>query len=232
MRLAVMQPYFFPYLGYFALAAAVDRFIFLDDVHYTPQGWINRNRWWVAGAPAYFTVPVNGAGEHTPIDGVHVQSRGPWRRKLTLTLAQAYAKAPQLDRARALLCEVLDAGDEGIAGLAKRSVRATCRELGLSPHFIDSSRGYGNAHLRGEDRVLDLCRREGASEYVNLPGGVALYAPARFAAIGVRLRFVAPWRQAWARGGLPLDPSLSVLDALAFHPAPAVRAWIDAAVAP
>ncbi len=227
MRLAIMQPYFFPYLGYFLLAASVDRFVFLDDAQFIKQGWVNRNRWWVGGKPDYFTVPVTGVGERTPIDEVGVVTAGPWRRKLVMSLEQHYARAPQRPEAVALLREVADAEATGIAEMAKRSVRVTCARLGITPAFVDSSRGYGNGDLRGEARVLDICRREGATEYVNLPGGVSLYDPARFAAIGVGLRFVRPWKRAWTRGGLPEDASLSVLDALAFHPAPAVRALID-----
>lgn len=231
MRLAIMQPYLFPYLGYFALAAAVDRFVFLDDAQFIKQGWINRNRWWVSGGIDYFTVPVTGVGEHTPIDEVRVHPRGPWRRKLAISFEQSYARAPCRPAAASLLREVLDAGDEGIAALARRSVQATCRVLGIAPRFIDSSRSYGNGQLRGEARVLDICHREGATEYLNLPGGRALYDPARFAAIGVQLRFIRPWRRAWTRGGLPEDSSLSVLDALAFHPPEVIRALIEEEVA-
>lgn len=227
MRVAVMQPYLFPYLGYFALAASVDCFVFLDDAQYIRQGWINRNRWWVAGAPEYFTVPVESPEEHSRIDEVRVHPRGPWRRKLAMTFAQSYARAPQADSAMALLRGALDAGDEHIAALAKRSVRLVSDALGIAPRFVDSSRGYGNAHLRGEARVIDICRREGATEYVNLPGGVALYHPGNFSAAGIRLRFLAPWRRAWARGAAHDDPTLSVLDALAFHPASVVREMIE-----
>lgn len=230
MRLAIMQPYLFPYLGYFALAAAVDRFVFLDDVQYIKQGWINRNRWWVDGSPRYFTVPVEGVGAHTPIDGVQAQRSGPWRRKLAATFAQAYARAPALDAAQALLADVL-ATDGDIGAMAKRSVVSVCDRLGLATEFVPSSRCYENGDLRGEARVLDICRREGATEYVNLPGGATLYDPARFGAIGVRLRFVSAWRRPWPRDGAPEDPTLSVLDALAFHPPAVVRSLIDEEIA-
>lgn len=227
MRLAIMQPYLFPYLGYYALVGQVDRFVFLDDVRYIKQGWINRNRWMVGLEPQYFTVPAQGIGEFSRINEVSVPKDTTWRRKLLATLKQSYSQAPRTAEVLRLFRDVLEGDSDAISGMAKRSVVAVAQSMGMQASFVMSSTIYENDALAGEDRVLDICRREGATEYVNLPGGLALYDPARFAAHGVALRFVAPWVRAYPRGaGAPM-PHLSVLDALMFNEPQILRTLID-----
>ena len=73
MKLAIMQPYLFPYLGYFQLIAAVDKFVFYDDVNFIKNGWINRNRLLISGKVNYITIPLSGASSFLKINQVLVQ---------------------------------------------------------------------------------------------------------------------------------------------------------------
>jgi hypothetical protein len=216
MKLALMQPYFFPYLGYFQLVHAVDRFVFYDDVNYIKSGWINRNRYLQGTEPRYFTVPTEGASSFVPINAVGIDARNPgWKRKLTETLRVAYKDAPNADDGMRLLHDVLDAPVAGIAEMARLSVERTLDYLGVKREIVPSSSKYGNAELKGPARVVDICRREGATTYVNAPGGKDLYQPGDFAAVGCELAFLAPQLPAYDQGnGEAFVPGLSVLDAI------------------
>jgi hypothetical protein len=211
-----MQPYLFPYLGYFQLLSAVDRFVLYDDVAFIKNGWVNRNRVLVGGEVQYLTVPVRAAMgvaiRETPVDASNLNVR-----KLRAKLEHGYRKAPHRDEGLALFDEVMAvAPDATIADLARHSVKAVARLLDIKTRFVDSSTVYGNAALKGADRVLDVCRREGATEYCNAPGGRGLYDPATFAKAGIALRFLQPDLTPYAQPeAAAFVPGLSILDVLA-----------------
>ena len=215
MRLAIMQPYLFPYLGYFQLLAHADRFVLYDDVAYSKNGWVNRNRILLDGQVHYLTVPVR-AGLGTPIRETPVDDRPGLVRKLRAKLAAGYAKAPHRDAGLALFDEALpelDGAPRSIGDVARRSVLAAARLLRLPAAIVPSSTVYGNGGLRSVERVLDICRREGATEYCNAPGGRALYDPAVFAKAGLRLTFLQPGLPPYPqRGVAEFVPGLSILD--------------------
>src|SRR5688572_18113469 len=94
MKLAIMQPYFFPYLGYFQLIYASDKFVFYDDVNYIKSGWINRNRLLLNGEAKYFTVPLSGASSYSKISRVGINQQNPkWRSNMIDTFRMAYRHA-------------------------------------------------------------------------------------------------------------------------------------------
>lgn len=217
MKLAIMQPYLFPYLGYFQLVRRVDRFVFYDDVNYINRGWVNRNRLSISGRTAWFTFPLSGASQHQKINEVQIQPDGAWRRKLLASVRHSYAKAPYFEQAYVLLADMVESPEPSLSIIARESVVTVARYLGLDTEFVCSTGRYGNEALRGPERVLDICRREGATEYHNLPGGTAMYSPEPFAAAGVALRFVQPELPAYRQSRLPFQPGLSILDVLMFN---------------
>ena len=229
MKLAIMQPYFFPYLGYFQLIQAVDKFVFYDDVNYMKSGWVNRNRYLHEGAPRYFTVPTDGASSFVRINAVGVNTRNlSWRRKLLETMRAAYRNAPFLDEGLRLFRQALDEPAGNIGEMARHSVELTLDYLGVKRDLVKSSSVYGNADLRGPDRVLDICGRENASAYVNAPGGRSLYGEGDFAARGCELLFLAPQFPEYDQGAKPFVPGLSVLDMVMRCPPDSVRGMLQA----
>lgn len=226
MKLAIMQPYFFPYIGYFQLIAAVDKFVFYDDVNFIKNGWINRNRLILAGATRYITVPLVGASPFLKINEISAQSGDGWRRKLVESLRHSYSKAPYFADVNALFQEVVLANHDKIGEIAKASVMVICRYLGLATEFVPSSAIYGNASLGGALRVLDICAKEGASEYVNPPGGRALYNEQEFSERGLNLYFVQPRLDPYPQSTDQFQPGLSIIDILMFNSREQVRAMI------
>ena len=216
-RVAIMQPYLFPYAGYFQLVAAVDRFVFYDDVHYIKGGWINRNRLFLSKQVSWFTFPLCEASANRKINQAHVQPNHTWKRKLLASVTQAYGRAPFFEPAFALLAEIVTSGETSLSALARQSVVSVARYLDLGTEFVVSTGRYGNETLRGAERVLDICRQEGADEYHNLPGGTALYSAEAFSAAGVELRFIEPALAEYDQFDKPFKPGLSILDVLMFN---------------
>ncbi|RQS73476.1 hypothetical protein DID96_08140 [Burkholderia sp. Bp8963] len=231
MKLAIMQPYLFPYVGYFQLAAAVDKFVFYDDVAFIKNGWINRNRILLGGHAHYLTVPLAGASSSRRIDEVQIQPRERWQPKLRELLRHAYAKAPHYVAVTELVEGILSLETDSIARLAAHGITETCRYIGIAPAFVATSTQYRNDSLKGQARVLDICAREQARTYVNLPGGRALYDRASFAAADIDLAFVEPELRPYPQYGAPFVPGLSILDLLMFNRVDAVRAMLLAGVA-
>lgn len=222
-----MQPYLFPYLGYFALVAAVDCFVFYDDVAFIRNGWINRNRWLLDGRVVYFTAPLRDASSFRPIRDIQVADERPWRRKMLASLRQHYGGARHYDEVSRLVQGVVASSETAIAALAKASVRACARYLGLATEFVDSSARYRNAQLRGAQRVLDICRREGATHYANLPAGRALYDAQDFRGQGIGLRFIDPPLLEYRQAAPGFVADLSIIDVLMHNDVERVRAALD-----
>lgn len=216
-RLAVMQPYLFPYIGYFQLIAAVDRFIFYDDVNFLKGGWINRNRLFLSGQVSWFTLHLQGASPHSKINEVYVQPNGTWRRKLLASVRQSYGRAPCFESAYALLEKIVLSGERSLSSLSRESVMAVADYLGLDTEFAVSTGRYNNENLRASARILDICRQEQALEYHNLPGGMELYSAEELALAGVDLHFVQPKLLEYPQLAAPFKPGLSILDVLMFN---------------
>lgn len=216
-KLAVMQPYLFPYVGYFQLVSAVDRLVFLDDVNYINRGWINRNRLLLSGQVRWFTVPVSGASQNSRINELHVQPGGSWRRKLLASVKQSYGKAPFFEQGYALLSSIILSEETSLSAIARGSVIAVARHLGLTTRFVTSTGRYLNEELRATERLIDICRQEGASQYFNLPGGMALYSAEDFSKAGVELHFLRPSLIEYPQFQRPFQPGLSILDVLMFN---------------
>lgn len=212
-----MQPYFFPYAGYFQLADAVDRFVFYDDVNFIKGGWINRNRLIISGKVAWFTVPLANASPNKRINEISVQPGRVWKKKILESVKQSYSKAPNFKEIYEIFEAVVMRDNDSLASIAEDSVVAIARYLGLNTEFVVSTCRYANAHLQGVSRVLDICVQEGALEYHNLPGGIDLYSKPDFEAEGIELTFVQPLLTEYSHNSTPFKPGLSIIDLLMFN---------------
>lgn len=229
MKLAIMQPYFFPYIGYFQLIGLVDKFVAYDDVSYIRQGWINRNRILLNGKDHVVSVPLVDASSYRMIKDtlIHKDKYGAFKEKFSKTLLQSYGKAPFNGVVRELVQRVLDSEGVSIGRLAINSLKAVCGYLGLQSAIVDTSAVYQNDHLHAQDRVLDICRKEGASVYVNPPGGAALYQKNVFAENGIELMFLKPKPISYRQYDNEFVPWLSIIDVLMFNPVEKVRAMLS-----
>ena len=213
---AIMQPYLFPYLGYFQLLSAADYFVVYDDVQFIKGGWINRNRLLNNGQPLLFTVPLDAPSSNRNICDITLSSSPHWRTKLLQTVEQNYRRAAHFDQVFPLLELVFtDSGVQTIADLVRLSLREVVAYLRLTVKIIPTSTQYDNQHLRAQSRVLDICHTEGATEYVNAQGGRELYDHETFAAHGLQLHFLRPELRPYKQLGKgEFVPGLSMIDVL------------------
>ena len=224
MRLAVMQPYFVPYIGYFQLMSAVDKLVLLDDVSFINGGWINRNRIAVQGEPDWLTLPLVQASQNRLINQLEIVDDPSWKRKIIRKLELSYQSAPFADKIQPLILEMLREAHGPLSTFLLSHLRRLADYIGIATQIEQASARHPKNALTGQRRILDICVREGATSYVNLPGGRSLYDPGLFASTGIELLFLDP-----NLSGLTLrhsgqeGPCLSILDLLMLNPVAAVR---------
>lgn len=212
---AIMQPYFFPYIGYYQMVHAVDTFVFYDDVNYIKGGWINRNRILMNGEPAYITVPLQGASPNKEIREVGLMAD---RKKVLRTIEQVYRKAPYFAGTISLLEDVLTRPFVHIGELAKYSVIAVMDHLGVKRDYRVSSRDFAHTKsMSRADRLIAITKECGSRRYVNAAGGSELYGKDHFLQHGVDLQFIKSELQPYAQFGGNYVPGLSMIDVLMFN---------------
>ena len=224
-RVAVMQPYLFPYLGTFQLARHVDRYVFFDDVAFIKKGYIHRNAVLLDGQAHAFTAPVRQASQNRSI--AEHDYVGDWQPLLAL-LRRAYAGAPQFDAVFSLVQRVLLQGPANVARMNAHAMAAVFGYLGLP-----FDHGFASAHalppeLRASARVRAVCQAEDATTYVNPAGGRALYDAADFERDGLALRFCSMRPLQYPQRAPAFVPNLSMLDVLMHCPPAQVVELLEA----
>jgi hypothetical protein len=221
-----MQPYVFPYLGYFHLMSAVDEFILFDDVQFIARGWIHRNQILVQGKPHVFTVPLQKHSQETRISEVRLSEFERFREKFFKTLQTAYRKASFYEGTRELVDRAFVPGTERISVLAERTLRLLAEHLGIEAKILCASSFALPDSLTGLARILKLCELRSARTYVNASGGKGLYQPAEFTRRGIDLRFVESRFREYPQFSGPFVPQLSILDVLMFNGRDGTRALL------
>ena len=214
MKVAIMQPYFLPYIGYWQMLAAVDRFVLLDDVAFIPRGWIHRNRLLVQGRVHPFTLPVSGGSQNRAIDVVERFEPAIWSARFRKTVVQEYRRAAHFDETMALLDPILNDMRGNLASFLASSITAVRQHLGIDTPVVSAAARHPSRGLKAAERIIDICEREGATEYINSPGGAALYDPAEFARHGIALHFIEPVPVPYPQPGTGFVAALSILDVL------------------
>jgi len=225
MKLGIMQPYFFPYIGYFQLIAAVDRFVLYDNVKYTKKGWVNRNRYLVGGKDAVFTIPLKGDSDFLEVRERLIAEDFD-RRRLLARIGQAYGKAPFFEPAFALFSKAVSHPDRNLFGFVYQSIADVCKYVGITTPIVPSSGIAIDHSLRGEEKVVAICRATGASVYVNAIGGLEFYSREAFSAHGVTLKFLKSHPIEYPQFGAAFVPWLSILDVLMFNAPEAIRRFL------
>lgn len=223
IKAGIMQPYLFPYIGYFQLIHCVDRFVIYDDVNYIKQGWINRNRILVNGKAHLFTLPLQNASSFTRIHelsyggAVYIQ----WRNKFLRTLEQAYRRAPYRDDILAMVSSVFHFEGGMCIDLLESGLRKVCERIGVKTEMVKSSMHQNDQHLSGQERVIDIVLKEGAVHYVNAIGGMDLYQNADFKRYGLKLSFLRSLAMEYGQPEEMRVANLSILDVMMWN-APSV----------
>ena len=216
MKLAIMQPYFFPYIGYFQLMNVVDKFVVYDDVNFINRGWINRNQILVNGKEHMFTVPLKNASQNNMIKDIELAVDEMWKRKFLKTLEHAYKKAPLFNETFALVKEVVDTKSSFLREWHLKSFTLIKNYLGINTTLVETSTKYNNRNLKGQERILDICIEEYADQYINLIGGLNLYNKQLFLNNGIKLNFLETQELNYNQFSSEFIPWLSIIDVMMF----------------
>ena len=221
-----MQPYFLPYIGYYQLIAAADLFIVYDNIKYTKKGWINRNRMLLNGQDATFTVPLKNASDQLDIVEREISPQFD-AQKLLNQFKAAYQRAPYCQDIVPMLETVIRHPATNLFDFLLHGLTISCRQLGISTRIERSSAIAIDHSLKGQDKVLALCKAVGAEQYLNASGGQQLYQPAAFQAQDIALEFILPQPASYTQFGAPFVPWLSIVDAMMFNSPPALELAIQ-----
>jgi hypothetical protein len=228
VSVAIMQPYFLPYIGYFQLLNAVDIFVLYDNIKYTKRGWINRNRILLEGRPVCFTVPLKKGpdeltiGERRLADDYDRQSA-----KVIRKMRAAYAKAHYFSVAVPAVERAFHRRSDSLFELIHESLLEICRYLGISTTVtVSSSLGIDHT-LKGQDKVIAICEHLKADRYINPIGGTQLYAKESFGRAGIDLRFLEAGPITYRQYDHPFVPSLSIVDVMMFNPVERIRDLLE-----
>lgn len=223
MSVAIMQPYFFPYLGYFQLVQAVDDFVFYDDVMFIKKGWINRNRILMQGKEFLFTIPLEKQSQNKTIRESNVAWGPEFPTKLIVQLHAAYKKAPFFDQVMPRIEALFAQKPVSMAELAGKSIELVWQYLGLEKRFHYSSQLPDNQADGRAERLIHLTKSLGSTHYINALNGQSLYEKGFFATHGVELSFIKPALIPYSQGKTAsFEPGLSMIDVLMWNDSAAI----------
>ena len=219
--IAVMQPYIFPYLGYFQLINAVDEFVFYDDVNYIKQGWVNRNRILDKKEAIYFTIPLKKASSFKPINETLINSQlyFKWKKKFIKSIEQGYSKAPYFSDIYKLIVDVFNNSNTiSISDLAIISIESISNYLKLNVIFHKSSESLRDTQSQERTtRLLNICKKLNAENYINSIGGKELYDKSDFKKNDIDLYFLKPFLKPYKQFDNDFVSGLSIIDVLMFN---------------
>lgn len=227
MTIAIMQPYFFPYIGYWQLMNVVDKYVIFDDVNYINRGWINRNRILLGTTPKYINLPLLGASQNKRINEIVVNKESSETERVLNIIKEAYRKAPFFDEVFPIIREIMCSKCKYASGFIADSFRFLCIYLGINTERIFSSSIEKNELLHGEDKIIDICRRLDADCYINAIGGQALYHKNVFEENGIDLKFIVTESVAYDQHINGFEPNLSIIDVMMFNSREEVRQMLQ-----
>ena len=228
MILGMMQPYFYPYLGYWQLMNYVDEYIIYDDVNYIKGGWINRNRIKLNGEPAYFGISVKKASQNKKINEHEIFMPDSDKEKLLMKVKMAYGKAPYFKDVYELFKDTVYCEKTNLAEYLKNLNIKTAEYMGITTKIYSATELNFDHTNRAQARIIDICRLRGASEYINAIGGKELYDKQLFSENGIKLSFLKMDTDiVYPQGKSLFIPSLSILDVLMFNSKEEIQALLN-----
>lgn len=227
MKVGIMQPYFFPYLGYWQLINAVDQFVILDDVNFIMRGYINRNSILVNGTAHRFSIPLRKPSQNKLISETKLAFSEKEQDVFRRTIKMAYARAPFFLDVSCLLERVLAFDGDDLTAFIKRSITLTEEYLGISTPVLLSSTMEKDNTLRAQARIIEINRRLGSSVYINPIGGQALYDGDTFHRAGIELKFLRMRQIEYRQFENKFVPNLSMLDVLMFNSKDACKELLE-----
>jgi hypothetical protein len=213
MKVSIMQPYIFPYIGYFQLIYATDLFVIHDDVQWIKCGWINRNRFLVNGKDQIFTFSVKKDSNYKNInERIFADIFNEDVKKFDRIIYNAYHKTPYYDSVRGLLDNIFHEPPINVSDFAVKSISAICQYLQIGTPILISSKLTKDNSLAGQARVLNINKCVGSTHYINPSGGTELYSKEEFEKNNIKLNFLKTRNIPYTQFNDEFIPFLSIID--------------------
>jgi hypothetical protein len=217
MKLGIMQPYLFPYIGYFQLISAVNKFVIFDDVNYINKGWINRNRIFLNDRDYLFTIPLEKASQNRLINEIKLSENNGWKEKLLKTFNAAYKKAPMFSEIYPMVEKIIYFEERHLSNYISNSIEQICIYLSINTNIVKTSLQYKTTQMKRQDKILEICSKEKASVYINPFGGLELYQKEAFKKLGIELFFLKSKAINYKQFSCSFIPDLSIIDVMMFN---------------
>lgn len=229
MKLAIMQPYFCPYIGYFQLMKLVDKFVIYDNIQYTKKGWFNRNRILENGIDKMFTIPLKKDSDYLDVKERFLADDYKTRNEKTLRIIKnSYSKALQFKNVFPLLEEIFRYNDKNLFNFIYHSVQLLNEYLSIDTEIIISSTiSVDHVNLRGQDEVLAIVKKLNADEYINTIGGINLYDKRIFEKNNIQLQFIKTKSIEYKQLRNNFIPWLSIIDVMMFNSVDQINKMLD-----
>lgn len=216
MKIAIMQPYFLPYIGYWQLINSVDVFVIYDNIQYTKKGWFNRNRFLQNGKDVLFSIPLKKDSDYLNVDERFVSPEFD-KAKLISQFKNAYAKAPYVKGVMPILAEIINFDEDNLFEYICNSVKKICEYLDIETKIVISSQINIDHNLKSQDKVIAICKAMEANNYINPSGGVELYDKDDFKFNGLELNFIQSKPIEYKQFDNEFVPWLSIIDIMMFN---------------
>lgn len=229
MKVGIMQPYFMPYIGYWQLINSVDKFVLLDDVNFIMRGYINRNSILLNGEPYQFTLPIEKASQNKLIMETKLKFTQETKQDFIKTLHNAYIKAPYYDNVMPLMEDIINNSENDLTEYIRYSIEQMMNYLGIQTQIFISSQIRKNPFLKGEERIIELCKKLGADIYINPCGGRKLYHQERFAAQNIKLCFLDTQTEdiIYVQKQKKFIENLSIIDIVMFNTTYTIQGFLE-----
>ncbi|MBJ6367888.1 WbqC family protein [Snuella sedimenti] len=229
MKVAIMQPYFFPYVGYFQLIDAVDTFVFYDDVNFIKKGFINRNSILLDGRAYKFMIPCKKLSQNKMIKETYIDLSDSIIKKMLKTFKHAYHDAPFYNQTIEIIKRVFFSNCKSVSEIAILSVKSICDYLEIDKNWkISSLHHNASIGLEREARIIDITKKEFGDVYINMESGKELYDNKIFKHNNIRLNFLCPKLKNYKQSSEQFIPSLSIIDVLMFNKPKVVKEMLKA----
>jgi hypothetical protein len=218
MTLAIMQPYFFPYIGYFQLINAVDEFIIYDEIEFTKKGWINRNRILVNGKDEYITLPIKKASDFLSVNDRYLADT--WeidQIKILNKIKESYRKTNNFKEVFPLIENCIRLNNKSLFEFILNTIKTINKYLEIKTPIIKVSELSINKSLKAENKVIEICKIRKADKYINPIGGIHLYNKTHFFANNIELQFLKSDEIKYSQFQNIFVPCLSIIDVMMFN---------------
>lgn len=216
-KVAIMQPYFFPYLGYYQMLSAVDKFVLLDDVNFIMRGYINRNSILLNGQAHKFSIPLEKPSQNKLINETKLNFLTKDKENFLKTITMAYKKAPFFNDFYPVLENIVNNDENDLTKYLKYSFEKIKDYLQIDTEILLSSKIEKDNSLRAQDRIIEINKQLASTQYINAIGGQELYNKADFTKNNIQLNFIKMSNIEYKQFNNEFVPNLSMIDVLMFN---------------